>query len=215
MNLYLMHGPQFAKEYINSYLKVELPKRLIKYRNGWGISNAELPDPEDYFTYEPLVMDHWPTVITVAISTSSFEQIGWHAVHPLYRVKYSMRTYVWSRTEGSEETTKMRDRLMVVTRSALLDALSLNASEERSTFRAEIDQTTMREEYSDLTLLKGDRVLAGAYISYDLTIDEIVHREDISEISELEIGYRANQPIGEPVELPDETSETFTIPRPS
>jgi len=33
---YLMHGPQFAKEYVNEYLKREIPKRLVKYRNGWG-----------------------------------------------------------------------------------------------------------------------------------------------------------------------------------
>ena len=211
MTLYLMHGPQFAKEYVNSYLKVEIPKRLIKYRNGWSISSGELPDPEDYFTYEPLVMDHWPTIITIAVSTTSFDQIGWHGDDPLYRVTYSMRTYVWSRTEGSEETTKMRDRLMVVTRSALLDALCLNATSERSTFRAEIDQTSMREEYSDLTLLKGDRVLAGAYISYNLTIDEIVQREDIAELEEIEVAVRAHQPIGQPVALPTGTDETFTI----
>ena len=212
MTLYLMHGPQFAKEYVNAHLKIELPKRLIKYRNGWGISNAELPDPEDYFTYEPIAMDHWPTVITVVISTNSFDQIGWDSHHPLYRVTYSMRTYVWSRTEGSEETTKMRDRLMVVVRSALLDALCLNATDPRTTFKAEIDQTSIREEYSDLTLLKGDRVLAGGYVSYNLTIDEIVHREDIGEVSEMEIGYLANQPLGQPVALPDDDDETFTIP---
>lgn len=214
MTMYLMHGPHFAKEYINAYLKNELPKRLIKYRNGWGISNAELPDPEDYFTYEPLVMDHWPTIITVAISTNSFEQIGWDFEHPLYRVTYSMRTYVWSRTEGSEDTTRMRDRLAVVVRSALLDALSLNATDPRSTFRVEIDQTTMREEFSDLTLLKGDRVLAGAYISYNLTIDEIVHREDIGTVDEIEVAYKANGPQQVPVELPldTEVEDVIVVP---
>lgn len=202
MTLYLMHGPHFAKEYVNAYLQQELPKRLIKYRNGWNISNAELPDPEDYFTYEPLVMDHWPTIITIAISTNSFEQIGWDGPHPIYRVTYAMRTYVWSRTEGSEDTTRMRDRLTVVVRSALLDAPCLYATDPRSSFRVEIDQTTFREEFSDLTLLKGDRVLAGAYISYNMLIDEIVHREDISTVEEIEVAYKANGPLQQPVELP-------------
>jgi len=211
VTLYLMHGPHFAKEYVNAYLKVEMPKRLIKYRNGWGISNAELPDPEDYFTYEPLVMDHWPTIITVAISTNSFDQIGWDFTHPIYRVTYSMRTYVWSRTEGSEDTTRMRDRLAVVVRSALLDTPCLNATDPRSTFRVEIDQTTMREEFSDLTLLKGDRVLAGAYISYNLAIDEIVHREDISSVEEIEVAYKANGPLDVPVALPEDSEPSDTI----
>lgn len=196
MTQYLMHGPQFAKEYVNTYLQNELPKRLIKYRNGWRLSEGELPNPEDYFTYEPLVMDHWPTIITVAISTNSFDQIGWDGMHPLYRVTYSMRSYVWSRTEGSGETTTMRDRLTVVLRSALLDAPCLDATDPRGTFRVQIDQTTMREEFSDLTLLKGDRVLAGGYIAYNLLIDEIVHREDISEVEEITIQYQSKGPSG-------------------
>ncbi len=191
-----MHGPQFAKDYVNTYLKNEMPKRLARYRNGWGVSNADIPDPEDYFTYEPLVMDHWPTIITVAISTNSFEQIGWDGMHPLYRVTYSMRSYVWSRTEGSGETTTMRDRLCVVLRSALLDAPCLQATDPRETFRVQIDQTTMREEFSDLTLLKGDRVLAGGYIGYNLLIDEILHREDIADVTEIEINYQVKGPSG-------------------
>lgn len=194
MTSYLMHGPQFAKEYVNAYLKTELPKRLIRYRNGWQVSNADIPDPEDYFTYEPLVMDHWPTIITVVISTNSFEQIGWDGMHPLYRVTYSMRTYVWSRTEGSEQTTTMRDRMTVVVRSALLDGPCLDATDPRGTFRVQIDQTSMREEFSDLTLLKGDRVLAGAYVSYNLQIDEIVHREDIGTVSEVTVAYQKAGP---------------------
>lgn len=213
MTQYLMHGPHFAKEYINSYLEVELPKRLVKYRNGWGISSSELPDPERYFTYEPLVLDHWPCIITVVTSTNSFEQIGWDDYHPLYRVNYAMRTYVWSRTEGSEETTKMRDRLAVVVRSALLDALNMNATDSRESFKAEIDQTTLREEFSDLTLLKGERVLAGAYISYNATIDEIVHREDLGVINEIEVGYKANSSLtGSPIYEPDEEPvDSFTV----
>jgi hypothetical protein len=186
-----MHGPQFAKEYVNAYLKSELPKRLIRYRNGWQVSSTEMPDPEDYFTYEPLAMDHWPTIITVVISTNSFEQIGWDGLHPLYRVTYSMRTYVWARTEGSEETTTMRDRMTVVVRSALLDGPCLEATDPRKTFRVQIDQTSMREEFSDLTLLKGDRVLAGSYVSYNLQIDEIVHREDIGTVEEITIAYQS------------------------
>jgi len=189
-----MHGPQFAKEYVNEYLKREIPKRLVKYRNGWGISNADLPDPDEYLAYEPIALDHWPTLITVAISTNSFEQIGWDGAHPLYRVLYSMRSYVWTRTEGSEETTVMRDRLTVVLRSALLDAPCLEASDPRQSFRAQIDQTSMREEFSDVTLLKGDRMLAGAYVSYNLAIDEVVHREDMSDISEIKIQYQSKGP---------------------
>jgi hypothetical protein len=52
-----------------------------------------------------------------------------------------------------------------------------------------IDEGTMREEFSDLTLLKGDRVLAGSYLSYELTINEIVARRDIGTLDEINITF--------------------------
>ena len=102
-----------------------------------------------------------------------------------------MRTYVWVRSNGSEEATVMRDRLTTIVRSALLDYPCLKAYDERKSFRVSIDESSMREEFSDLTLLKGDRVLAGSYISYIMEIDEVVSREDIAELTEIDVEYQA------------------------
>jgi hypothetical protein len=98
-----------------------------------------------------------------------------------------MRTYVWTRSEGAEEATIMRDRLTTVIRAALLDYPCLRAYDTRNSFRAMIDEGTIREEFSDLTLLKGDRFLAGSYISYTLQIDEIVSREPIGQLEEIDL----------------------------
>ena len=98
-----------------------------------------------------------------------------------------MRTYVWVRTEGTAETTLMRDRLTTVVRSALLDYPCLKAYDSRTSFRALIDESTFREEFSDITLLKGDRFMAGAYIGYTLEIDEVVTRLDIGTMDELRL----------------------------
>ena len=43
----------------------------------------------------------------------------------------------------------------------------------------------MREEFSDLTLLKGDRMLAGAYIAYNIQMDEIVSRASLGVVDEI------------------------------
>lgn len=184
-----MHGAHFAKEYVNAYLQEDIPVRIIDYRNGWNADDITLPTPVSFFTYEPLAMDSWPTIITVAISTNSMNRYGYEGGNPAYRITYSMRTYVWVRTEGSEETTFMRDRLTTVVRSALLDYPCLKATDPRSTFQVMIDEGTMREEFSDLTLLKGDRVLAGSYLSYDLTINEIVARRDIATLDQVDITF--------------------------
>lgn len=182
-----MHGAYYAKKYVNDYLEQDIPLRLIRYRNGWNLDSTDLPDPERYIAYEPLAIDHWPTLITVAISMNGMNRIGFDGPDPLYRVSYSMRTYTWVRTEGSAEATEMRDRLTTVVRSALLDYPCLKAYDSRTTFKAIIDESSIREEYSDLTLLKGERMMAGSYISFTLEIDEVVTREEIGIVNEIQI----------------------------
>lgn len=175
----LMYGAQYAKSFVTNYLKIDIPVRLVKYRNGWNLSDSDLPNPAEYLTYEPLVLDAWPTIITVAISTRSFERHGYASgLDPIYKANYSMRTYVWCKTDGSQATTDMRDRLTTVVRSALLDYPCLQR--EGAERQARIEETSVVEEFSDLTLLKGDRVLAGAYIGYELSIDEVIARENIA-----------------------------------
>jgi len=199
-NIDLMHGPHYAKNYVTSYLQLDMPDRLIEYRNGWSVDDITLPNPVKYLSHEPIALDEWPTIITVAISTTGFERIGWDRQQPIYRVGYSMRTYVWVRTEGNADVTLMRDRLTTVVRSSLMDHPTMRATDPRGSFRVVIEESSIREEFSDLTLLKGDRVLAGAYVGYDMNIDEIIMRRDIADISEINTtiaGYGMSE------ELPD------------
>jgi hypothetical protein len=195
----LMNGSHFAKQYVNTYLSTDIPIRLITYRNGWGLDSSELPDPEQFIFHEPLAIDRWPSVITTVLSTNQLTRIGFEGNNPLYRISYSMRTYIWVRTEGSEACGLMRDRLTTVVRSALLDYPCLKAFDARTNFRALIDEGTFREEFSDITLLKGDRVMSGAYISYTLEIDEVVDRQDQGTIGEIEVDTTS---VGSGQELP-------------
>lgn len=190
MPVELMYGSQYAKKFVTDYLQNDIPGRLTTYRNGWNLDDGILPSPSEYLTYEPLALDSWPTIITVALSTKGFERRGYvNELDPIYKATYAMRTYIWVRTEGSEQTTIMRDRLTTVVRSALLDypCLQRDGAERE----AMIEESSVSEEFSDLTLLKGDRVLAGAYISYDLSIDEVIARANIADETlsyELSIG---------------------------
>jgi hypothetical protein len=183
----LMHGPHLAKSYVTNYLRDDMPKRLVSYRNGWNLDDITLPTPVQYLSYEPIALDEWPTIITVAISMAGLERMDFDRGNPIYRVNYSMRTYVWVKTELSDLATLMRDRLTTVVRSALLDYPCLRATDPRNTFQVMIDESSIREEYSDLTLLKGDRVLAGSYIGYDLTINEIVMRENVGTVATIDL----------------------------
>jgi len=211
----LMHGAQFAKEYVTAYLTADLPTRLIEYRNGWQLDDSELPLPEKFLSYEPIAIDAWPTVITVAISTSNMEQIGNggpSGVDPVYRMTYSMRTYMWARTAGSEATTIMRDRLTTIVRSALLDRPCLQATDPLSTWNAAIQPSSLREEFSDLTLLKGERVMAGAYLGYDMNIDEVVARADIGTVSEIRFGVKNTPADDTTLNMPTDSELFQSVP---
>jgi hypothetical protein len=102
----------------------------------------------------------------------------------MYTVIYGMRTYVWVRTEGSEAATLMRDQLTTVVRSALLDHPCL--SRAYTTRSAKILEETLTEEFSELTLLKGDRVMAGAYLGYDIELEEVITREPYGTLNEID-----------------------------
>jgi len=213
---YLMNGTHFAKSFVNSYLEQDMPIRLIRYRNGWNLNESNLPNPAQYIGYEPLAIDKWPSIITVVLSTSQLSRISFEFQHPLYRVSYSMRTYCWVRTEGIEECPLMRDRLTTVIRSAMLDYPCLKAYDTRSNFRVIIDESSIREEFSDTTLLKGDRFMSGSFIGYTLEMDEVVTRTNLGEVEEIQVQAKHAGTTQEMPSLDNASgvSASVTIPRP-
>lgn len=189
-----MQGPHSARKFVTDYLKMDLPRRVDDYRNArraegeWYLDDNTLPTPEKFLIYEPTALDTFPTIITLAMSTTGVSRLDYTPVmDPLYRVSYSMRTYIWVRADGDEEATLMRDRLTTVVRSSLLDRPCLMANDPSKYLEVMIDEGTLREEFSDLTLLKGDRVLAGSYISYDLQINERITREPLGVVDEFQV----------------------------
>jgi hypothetical protein len=182
-----MQGAYKAKNFVNNYLENDLPGRLLKYRNAWNLDDENLPDPTKYLVYEPIAIDHWPTVITVAISMTGMERDDYTSLlDPMYFVNYSMRTYVWVKDDNSEQCTAKRDRLVTVLRSSILDSPSLSLCGASDNLDVQVDESSIREEYSDLTLLKGERVMAGAYLSYNLRINEVVRVDSIGQITEIQ-----------------------------
>lgn len=170
-----MSGPRLAKNYVSNYLANDLPPRLITYRNEWNLSSSQLPDPKLYLTYEPFTLGKWPTVISLVMDTQSMTKQGYgYDYDPNYQVKYSMRSYIWVRATGEQVVTEQRDNLSTVVREALLDNPSLRAYDTTVPCYPKVDEGTMREEFSELTLVKGERFLAGAFIAFDLSLEETI-----------------------------------------
>lgn len=183
-----MQGPHKAKFFVNSYLEDDLPSRLVYYRNSWNLDDEELPEPLKYLAYEPIAIDHWPTLITVAISMNALERNDYTSVFdPQFFVNYTMRTYIWVKDDDSELCTLKRDRLTTVVRSSILDGPSLRQCGQADHLEVLIDEGSIREEYSDLTLIKGERVMAGAFLSYNLRINEVLKVPTVGTVSDFDI----------------------------
>ena len=177
-----MQGAYNAKKFVNDYLQEEMPGRLLKYRNAWNLDDENLPDPERYLVYEPVAIDRWPTLITVVISMNSITRADLTStMNPMYHVEYAMRTYIWVKDDDSEQCTAKRDRLTTVARSAILDDPCLNLYAQPNNLAAYIDESNLVEEYSDLTQLKGERMMAGAYLGYNLRVTEVVDVDNIAD----------------------------------
>jgi len=177
-----MQGAYNAKNFVNDYLREEIPTRILSYRNAWNLDDENLPEPEKYLVYEPVAIDRWPTLITVAVSMNGLTRADLTStMDPMYHVEYSMRTYIWVKDDDSEQCTAKRDRLTTVVRSAILDDPCLNLYAQPNNLVAYIDEAQLREEYSDLTHLKGERMMAGAYLSYNLRVTEVVSVVNIAD----------------------------------
>ena len=171
----MMSGPRIAKNYVSNYLSNDLPARILTYRNHWNLSASQLPDPRKMLTFEPFTLGHWPTIINMVMNTTQIEQQGFaYDFDPNYRVLYSMRTYIWVRATGEQVVTEQRDNLTTIVREALLDGPSLSKYDTTVPCYPKVDEGTMREEFSEITLVKGERCLAGSFIAYDMQLEETI-----------------------------------------
>jgi hypothetical protein len=50
-----------------------------------------------------------------------------------------------------------------------------------------MDETSLREEYSDLSYAKGDRVIAGAYLAYELSLNEQITRTKLGDVDSFDV----------------------------
>ena len=181
-----MQGPAQAKKYVTDYLAVDMPTRVLNYRNTLSLDDSILPNPVKYLSYEPLVLDHWPTIITLVEGTRNIERADFTgSMDPIYNVTYGMRTYAWVRAVGPDTVTTARDHMTMVVRESLLDGPALRRAGVTPTSPVGVDneikvnEGTITEEFSELTTLKGERFLAAAFLSYELNLYETVTRANL------------------------------------
>mgnify|MGYP001816686649 CR=1 FL=1 len=183
----MMNGPTRARHWINDYLASTMPTRLIDYRTYWGHDETTLPNPVQYLAFEPAVADRWPLVYTMVLGSTDVVRYDYDDEdNPRFEVRYNMRTYVWARAIGSQEVTDLRDDLTTVLVDCLIDNPAVSSFNQSQTdCSGVIDEGTIRMEFSDIFLLKGERMTSAAYIQYDIVMTETITRDPLGVISSI------------------------------
>lgn len=190
----MMQGPWSAKKFVNDYLKADLPERLIEYRNHWNLDDDKLPSPTVFHAFEPASLlndtDDYPVCYTVILTTRSMERVDYgNNLDPHYRVTYQARTYVWDLQESEYLVTQTRDNLLTVVRTAMLDHQCLVHADELHR-EVKVDEGSFQEEYSDIQPMNMGMWLAGGYLDYNITLNEVVTRREIGTVEEVRVEGR-------------------------
>lgn len=187
----MMQGAWAAKQFVTEYLQQDLPDRILDHRNHLNLDDERLRVPTVFHNFEPASLlngtDDFPVCYTVVTTTRSMERVDYeHNLDPHYRVTYAARTYVWELQESEELVTESRDNLLMVVRTALLDHQCLLHADTENR-EVKVDEGSFQEEYSDIDTGRMQMWRAGAYIGYDITLNEIITRRNIGRVEEIEI----------------------------
>jgi hypothetical protein len=196
-----MQGADAAVTFVMNYLESDLPARMVRYRNAWNLDDIRLPLPASYWRFEAdkIAWDDYPVCSTICLSTNRISRVDYDSwSNPEYRVEYTMRTYLYVGGDGEpygirgeELTTKMVRDLTTVVRSALLDHQCLKYRDDDGDLDVRIDESSIREEFSELTYLKGDRFMAASYIGYTVHLNEVVTRIPLAASAQYETVYES------------------------
>lgn len=174
-----MKDIRWAKQHVADFLRATLPAWTEAYRQANDLlADPEdpqgFPDPVDYLPTEPRNLDRWPLIATSGVRTVSVRRVE-YLQEPdaiVYDVTYSLRVFVWVNTQEFEPAVLHRDALTGLVRACLLDAQTLQVAGEE----LKLLEDTVGEEYSDVTPVKGNRFVTGAFIAFNVVSREALAR---------------------------------------
>lgn len=194
----MMRGPYIIRRAICAYLEDKIPAQIERARQDWGLDAVRLPLPEKIAPYERYGLDHYPMLAVVLTNAKNFARVAYDDfANEQYEAVYTCRIFTWVRTamdttgmsvdDSYQDTLRLRDDYAAVVRSLLLLSSSLGQP-------AIIwDETSLNEEYSDATSVKGDRWVAGVTHTFEVQVDESAVRSMIGTADEFTI---AAEPLG-------------------
>lgn len=163
-----MHGPVLARKVIHDHLKAVLPAALVDLRTEWALSAATLPDPVLYVPREPDQLDRWPTVAVTTGVEATTRRVEHDSGGGEFVTEYPVEVYVWVRADSRGAVQDMRDYMATALKVVLLG----NPTFDRPAQDMLLNESTFEQRYSDIQAVKGERFVAGAMSTFDLSVVE-------------------------------------------
>lgn len=175
----LFRGATAVRAAVVAYLSNAVPSVITEARTAWNLDEYQLPLPVKYDAYEPYALDRWPLLGVNVVQANNFVRRSYEpGMTQRYMNQYLVRVFTWVRTPMDEndtpiepeysESIRLRDDLAACVRAALLKTGSLGQP------AIVFDETSLSEEYSEATGVKGDRFVAGVIHSFEIRFDESV-----------------------------------------
>lgn len=176
----LFRGATAVRNAVVLYLANTVPSMVDQARTDWELDEYELPYPVGYDAYEPYALDKWPLIGVNIVQSGDFIRLDYDgAMSQEYFTKYLVRVFTWVRTPFNSDDTPMepeysesirlRDDLAAVIRASLIKSGSLGQPGALL-----FDESSLTEEYSEATGVKGDRFVSGVIHSFEVRVDESV-----------------------------------------
>ncbi len=176
----LLRGATAVRAAVVDYLTATVPGVVDQARTEWGVDEYQLPYPVKYDAYEPYALDRWPLIGVNVAKADSFSKYQYARYgSSQYMSQYAVRVFTWVRTPmdedqiplepGYSESIRLRDDLSACVRAALLRSGCLGQPAAIL-----FDESSLSEDYSEATGVKGSRFVAGVIHTFNIRFDETV-----------------------------------------
>lgn len=190
----IMRGAGKARQIIATHLATDMPMLIAAARDQWGLEEWQLPVPVRYDSYDPLMVDNYPTVGSLVTRTNDWRRTD---ITPdaaeVYEATYSMQVFVWCRTlakpDGTYETPeydsvlRVRDDMLALIRGCLLRKPSFGSPV------CQMDEGSLTEDYLDA--IKGSdqspRWMSGGTLSFNIELVEENYQQGIGTADTVEV----------------------------
>lgn len=160
----------------------------MAFRTEFGLLEADLVPPSRYKANPTQALDEWPLVAVDVVRAARVRRRE-HTLPDtvVYDVTYTTRVYVWVNENEWDRALEARDDLTGALRRLLLDRQTLKVPGDI----ARVLEETLIEEYSDVTAVKGGRYVAGAYVAFDLELEETLTRAPSGTVARVVVQHGA------------------------